>query len=128
MKQMSDSGLTEEIIISQGYQPLSSIELKNRIFNKTINGDYYIGRIFAIYIDTDGKMEGINDLGSHRFGQCFIDFENNTLTTKWIMGWDNWTGRAYLVNNEIQFFDTTTNMWRTTFNKIEEGFTSLKII
>ena len=83
----------------------------------------------AGYLDADVIvfMEGENDLGSHRFGKCFIDINNNTITTKWDNGWDNWTGRAYDVDGEIKLYDTTTIKWRTTFKTFEEGKKTLRV-
>jgi len=121
MRKMADFGTTEPMIKEQGYTQLSAKELKERIYNKTIRGEYFIGRIYVVYIDDKGDMEGENDLGSHHFGKNIIDMNNNTLTTKWDSGWHNWTGRAYDIDGEIKFFDTTTLEWRTTFKTFEEG-------
>jgi len=127
MRKMTDFGLTEPMIKEQGYTQLSAKELKERIYNKTVRGEYYIGRVYTTYIDNKGNMEGENDLGSHHFGKCIIDMDENTITTKWESGWDNWTGRAYDVNGEIKFFDTTTLNWRTTFKTFEEGKKALTV-
>jgi hypothetical protein len=124
MRQMIDTGLNEKMITEQGYLPLSAAILQEKILHKTINGDYYNGRIYAIYINPTGKMEGKNDLGSHHFGQCFFDDIDNSLTVKWD-GWDNWTGRAYEIDGRIKFIDTTTGTWRSTFNTIQEGFITI---
>ena len=115
MKKMADFGLTEPMIKQQGYKQLSAKQLKERIYNKTIRGEYFIGRIYITFIDNRGEMEGENDLGSHHFGKNIINMENNTLETQWDCGWDNWIGRGYDVDGEIKFFDTTTLEWRTTF-------------
>jgi len=127
MNQMADFGLTEPMIKEQGYKQLTGKELKDRIYNKTVRGEYFIGRIFITYIDNEGNMEGENDLGSHHFGKNIIDMVNNTLTTQWDTGWHNWTGRAYDVDGEIKFFDTTTLEWRTTFKTFEEGKKELRV-
>ncbi|OYT16315.1 MAG: hypothetical protein B7C24_08415 [Bacteroidetes bacterium 4572_77] len=124
---MRDFGLTEPMIIEQGYTHLSAEELKRKIYNKTVRGEYFIGRIFVTYIDDKGNMEGENDLGSHHFGINIIDMKNDTLTTQWDKGWHNWTGRAYDIDGEIKFFDTTTLEWRTTFNTLEEGKKTIKV-
>jgi len=121
MKRNPDFNTTETMIIEKGYRQLSGEELKERISEKTIRGDYYNGRKYITFIDKNGNMEGENDLGSHRFGKCSIDMNNNTIRTKWDSGWDNWTGRAYDVDGEIKFFDTTTLKWRTTFKSFEAG-------
>ena len=127
MKKMMDFGLTEPMIKEQGYSQLSANELKGRIYNKTIRGEYFIGRIFVAYIDNNGDMEGENDLGSHHFGKNIIDKEDDTLTTHWDRGWHNWTGRAYDVDGKIKFFDTTTLEWRTTFKTFEDGKKIIKV-
>ena len=124
---MADFGLTEPMIKEQGYTQLSAEELIGRIYNKTIRGEYFIGRIFVTYIDDKGNMEGKNDLGSHHFGKNIIDMKNDTLTTQWDSGWDNWTGRAYEVAGEIKIFDTTSLEWRTTFKFFENGKKDLKV-
>ena len=124
---MIDFGLTESTIKEQGYKQLTGKELKERIFDKTIRGEYYIGRIYISYLDKDGNVEGENDLGKHVFGKISINMNDNTLTTKWDGYWDNWTGRAYDVNGEIKFFDTTTLTWRTTFKTFEEGKGKIKV-
>ena len=124
---MVDFGLTEPMIKEQGYTQLSAEELIARIYNKTIRGEYFIGRIFVTYIDDKGNMEGENDLGSHHFGKNIIDMDNDTLTTQWDSSWHNWTGRAYDVAGEIKFFDTTSLEWRTTFKFFENGKKDLKV-
>ena len=127
MNKMTDFGLTEPMIKEQGYKHLSAEELKKRIYNKTVKGEYFIGRIFVTYIDDKGNMEGENDLGSHHFGKNIIDLKNDTLTTQWDTGWHNWTGRAYAVDDEIKFFDTNTLKWRTTFKTFKEGKGEIRV-
>ena len=112
---------TETMIIEAGYCQLSGEELKEKISQKTIRGEYYNGRRYITFIDKNGNMEGKNDLGSHRYGKCSIDLNSSTITTKWDSGWDNWTGRAYDVNGEIKFYDTTTLKWRITFKDFSDG-------
>jgi len=127
MNKMVDFGLTESMIKEQGCVQLSAEELKERVFNKTVRGEYYIGRIYVTYIDDKGEMEGENDLGRHVFGKALLNMKENTLTTEWDGYWDNWTGRAYDVNGEIKFFDTTSLQWRTTFKTIEQGKGEIKV-
>ena len=127
MNKMADLGLTEPMIKEQGYKQLTGKELKERIYSKTVRGEYFTGRIFVTYIDDKGNMEGENDLGSHHFGINIINMNNDTLTTQWDRGWHNWTGRAYDVEGEIKFFDTTTLEWRTTFKIFEEGKKALAV-
>jgi len=116
---LEDMGLIEQTIIDKGISSISAQTIKEKILNKTIYGDYCIGRTFELIIDNECNMRGTNDKGFQDFGKCIIDFENNTLSTKWDIGWDNWTGRGYLINDEIKFFDAITGEWRTTFKQIE---------
>ena len=88
---------------------------------KTIWGDYYNGRKYISYCDANGSMEGENDFGAHHHGTWIINNKNNTFTVVWDYGWHNWTCRAYDVNGEIMFFDTTTAKWMTTFKIFKEG-------
>ena len=116
-----DVNTTEKMIIEDGYHQLSSEELEQRIVGKTVRGDYYNGRIYVSYADSDGTIEGVNDLGSHITGTWSINKEDNTFTVEWDGYWDNWTGRAYDVQGKIQFYDSTTFLWRTTFNSIDDA-------
>ena len=116
-----DVNTTEKMIIEDGYHQLSSEELEQRIVGKTVRGDYYNGRTYVSYADSDGTIEGINDLGSHITGTWSINKEDNTFTVEWDGYWDNWTGRVYDVQGKIQFYDSTTFLWRTTFNSIDDA-------
>jgi hypothetical protein len=122
----ADTKLSEKVLIDNGNTPLLVAELKQKILNKSIYGDYYIGRTYIICIDEHDKMTGTNDLGTQDIGQCIFDETHNTLSTKWINGWDNWTGRAYEIENNIKFFDTGNGMWRTTFKKINSQLKTSK--
>lgn len=121
MLKLEDLGLIEQTVIDKENLPITAKTIKEKILNKTICGDYCIGRTFEMFIDNECNMRGTNDKGFQDFGKCFIDFENNTLSTKWNIGWDNWTGRGYLINDEIKFFDGTTREWRTTFKQIDNS-------
>ena len=118
---MNNFDKTENRIKELGYLQLSGEELRQKIENKTIWGDYYNGRKYISYSDKDGNIEGRNDLGSHVFGKWLINKNDNTFEVKWDGYWEDWTGRAYDVDGKIQFFDTTSLNWRTTFNKFEIG-------
>ncbi len=115
-----DMNTTEQIMINGGHHQLSGEELEQRIVGKTIRGDYYNGRKYVSYSNSDGTVQGINDLGSHVRGVWSVNNEDSTFTVEWDGYWDNWTGRAYEVEGTIQFYDTTTRLWRTTFNSFDE--------
>ncbi|MCG3219409.1 MAG: hypothetical protein KAR35_10400, partial [Candidatus Heimdallarchaeota archaeon] len=100
---------------------LSGEEIQQRIYGKTVRGEHHNGRKYVGYTDQNGNMEGINDRGSHHFGKSSINMEDKTFTVKWDKGWENWTSRAYDVDGEIKFFDSTTSKWRTTFKQFEDG-------
>lgn len=111
------SNSKENDIIENGYLQLSGKELLSRINNKTIYGDYPMGYKFVTDIYENGKTEGVNDVGSHDFGNWTIDYEKNTLQLKWKNGWLDTITRAYDVNGNIEFYDVDTGNWRTTFKK-----------
>lgn len=117
----TDINTTEKMIIDREYHQLSVEELKQIIYDTTVKGDYYNGRKYITYTDKDGNMEGKNDLGSHLFGKCTFNTKDNTFSVEWDGYWETWTGRAYDVDGEIQFFDTTTLRWRTTFKMMMSG-------
>jgi len=122
-----DSKTTEKMIIDSGYKQLSSKELEQRIVGKTIQGEYLYGRRYLTYFDQNGSMEGKNDLGRHNFGKRSFNNNDKTITVTWDNGWDHWTGRAYDVDGEIKFYDSTTSKWRTTFKQFEIGKRSLEV-
>ncbi len=95
--------------------------------DKTIKGDYYVGRQYISYVDENGTMEGINDLGTHCAGEWSINMDDGSFTVSWSCYWDNWTGHAYDVDGEIQFYDGTAHLWRTTFKTFEEGKLPLEL-
>ncbi len=109
---------TEKSIIEIGYQQLSGKELEQRVSDKRVLGDYLYGYKYVGIINSDGSMEGENNVGSHHIGKWTIDTENNTFTMKWNTGWENWTGRAYAIEGTIHFFDIATGDWRTSFTEI----------
>lgn len=120
---------TEEMIIECGYKQLSGEALKERIVGKTIKGDYYLGRHYEYisYIDENGTTEGVNDVGTHCVGEWSVNMDDGSLIVNWGYCWENWTGRAYDVDGEIQFYDGMTHLWRTTFKTFEEGKLPLKL-
>ena len=114
------SNSTEKDIIENGHLQLSGKELLSRINNKTIFGDYPNGYKFITDIYDNGTAEGINNVGSHNFGNWTIDYEENTLKLKWKNGWFDTLTRAYYVNGNIEFYDVDTGKWRTTFKTFEK--------
>jgi hypothetical protein len=113
------NNFTEKEIIIQGYVHLSGKELLTRISNKTIFGEYPMGYKFVTDIYENGTTNGVNQVGSVDNGNWKIDFEKNTLQLEWKNGWVNTVTRAYLVNENIEFYDTDTGKWRTTFKVFE---------
>ena len=119
--------MTEAMVIENGRRQLSGAELKEKVVGKTMHGDYLGGRRYVSYMDENGTVDGTNDLGAYCAGTWSIDEDVNTLTVAWGGCWDDWTGRAYDVDGEIQFYDTTTQRWRTTFTHFEDGKVSLAV-
>jgi len=75
----------------------------------------------------DGTMEGQNDLGILSVGEWSVKGSESTLTMKWDSYWDDWTSRAYEVDGEIQFFDSTTLKWRTSMRIVSDGKVSISV-
>ena len=119
--QTANAQISEKAVIEKKHHQLSGEEIKEKLIGKTIWGDYYNGRKYISYCAADGIMEGENDFGAHHKGNWIINYKKNTFTVIWDYGWDNWTGRAYDVNGEIVFFDSTTSKWVTTFKVFKDG-------
>lgn len=68
----------------------------------------------------DGNIEGQNNVGSYNEGGWQVN-KNDSVSIEWDGYWEDWTGFAYEVGNEIMFFDTTTEQWKTTYILIEDG-------
>ncbi len=117
----------ETLIIERGYSKLTGEELKERIIDKTVSGDYLYGRRFKGYTSSNGMLEGENDLGVHLFGQWSIDMNNNSITMIWEGNWHNTITYAYNVESEIRFYDIDTGNWRSTYRSIEEGKKTLVV-
>jgi hypothetical protein len=117
--EFTGNNFTEKEIIEQGYIQLLGKELLSRISNKTVFGDYPMGYKFAADIYENGTANGINHVGSVDNGNWTIDFEKNTLQLEWKNGWVNTITRAYIVNENIEFYDTDSGKWRTTFKIIK---------
>jgi len=113
------SSFTEKEAIENGFLQLTAKELFSRITNKTIYGDYPMGYTFVTEIYENGKAEGVNNVGSQDYGNWRIDFEKNTLQLEWENSWINTITRAYDVNGNIEFYDSDTGNWRTTFKLFE---------
>lgn len=112
------SEYTEETVQKNGFKQLSGSELRDRIVNKTVYGDYPGGYKFISEIHENGMTQGMNHVGSHDLGNWAIDFDNHTLHLKWKHGWLDTVTRAYAVNETIEFYDINTGNWITTFKKI----------
>ncbi len=112
---------SENEIIEKGYKQLTAKEIREKILNRTVWGDYYTGRIYVTYFGQDGKMQGINDLGTLSNGVYEINESKSTFAVDWDTYWDTWTGNLYEVDGKIYLFDSTEGYWRSTLNIIEEG-------
>jgi len=104
---------TEEDIIAREFPLLSEEELLKRIVNSTIYGDYPNRFKFVTDIYENGKVEGVNNVGTYDVGEWSI--RDNIFELQWQNSWQNTHTHAYLVKDSIMFFDTSTGAWRTTF-------------
>jgi len=120
--------ITQNDLLQKDYKPLTKKELEELISDTTVTGDYeYNGhRVYKTYISPDGKMEAKNDWGSHLFGQYTID-ENGYFSVTWDGYWDEWTGMAFLTNQEIRFYNIEDGRWMTTFREIKPGKHNLEV-
>jgi len=128
MKPELERQTTKDLLLSKGYKPLTKVELLELISNTTVCGDYeYSGhRKYKSFMNANGEMNGKNDWGSYEEGNYTID-EDGHLSVAWDGYWEEWTGVAFKVANEIKFYDTNSGIWRTTFNNITKGEQSLAI-
>ncbi len=116
----TESLFSDKTAKEKGFKRLTGSEIKERIINKTIYGDYPGGYQFVSVIHSDGTVEGINDVGSSDIGTWTIDLEKHTLRLKWKNIWLDTVTCAYEVNDTIEFYDTDTGNWRTTFKRFSE--------
>lgn len=107
----------EKDVVQKGIRKITGKELWEAIVNKKVFGDYPMGFKFIAEIYENGKVEGLNHVGSHGFGEWVIDVKNHTLSLKWNNGWINTITHAYEINGNIEFYDVDTGKWRTTFKK-----------
>ena len=128
MKPKIEKETTKEDLLAKGYTPLTKQELKELISNTTVWGDYeYRGhRRYKTFMDSKGAMEGKNDWGSTEFGIWDID-DNGCLTVEWEGYWEDWSGVAFKVEDEIKFYDIKSGKWRTTFHTIIKGEQRLEV-
>ena len=110
--------ITEQSLIDKGKTFLTAMELRERILGRKIIGLYRYPFKYVGYISPDGTMNGTNNYGTSDVGVWKISDADHTLEFKWQGGWDNWTCRAYLVDNEILLFNTDSGTWRTSFNTV----------
>jgi hypothetical protein len=109
------SNYTEKDAIENNFEQLTGKKLRDIVINKTFSGDYPMGYKFVTEIHENGKVEGMNHVGSYDFGNWMIDMEEHTLLIKWNNGWVDTFTRAFEVNGNIEFYDADTGKWRTTF-------------
>ena len=123
MENQLDSVLTKQDMIDKSYQMLSVEDLSKLHIDTTITGKYFYNNTWYKYMSnifSDGTVEGQNDVGSYNEGRWKVN-SDATFSVEWEGYWEDWTGFAYKVANEIMFFDSTTNKWRTTYTLVEDG-------
>jgi hypothetical protein len=71
-------------------------------------------------MNANGEMEAQNDWGTYEEGKWKVD-EHGCLTVEWDGYWEDWTGVAFQVDNELKFYDIESGKWRTSFDSIVKG-------
>lgn len=118
--------MNQKEVEDQGFLPLSASELELNLCEKCFLGNYLHGFKFITSINTDGTLEGKNNVGTHVLGRWAIDSSEHTFSVKWNGGWDNTTTRGFKVDGEIKFFDVDTGVWRNTLIKEIDTQTVIK--
>ena len=128
MKPELEIETTKDDLINQGYKPLSKEALLELISNNTVRGDYeYSGhRIYKTFMNANGEMEAKNDWGSDETGRWSVD-NDGCISVAWEGYWEDWSGPAFKVGDEIKFYDSISGKWRTTFHQIMQGEQALEI-
>lgn len=116
----------EEAAISNGFKQLLAKDIKTKIVGKAFLGGYLHGFQFIVSVNTDGSLEGKNNVEHYDLGHWVIDDTNNTLTVNWQNGWDSTTTRIYQLNDKINMYDKESGLWRTSFNQSIEAITNIK--
>lgn len=91
---------------SAGHTLLIVEELLGRILGHTVWGDFLYGYRFVSYCDTDGTMEGTNNVGSYNTGRWEVDRTADTSSVQWNQTWVPATLRAYDVGGILHFQPT----------------------
>lgn len=116
-----DMGSTEALMVEKGHKQISGQELRQRLLGNTVLGDFAFAYKYIMTISADGALEGINNVGSHHFGQLTIADAANAASVQWEDGWANTTSRAYDVDGEIKLYNIENGQWSTTFTRVLSG-------
>lgn len=116
-----DFGTTDADLAKDGHTQLSGAEIRGLISDKTASGDYGAAFKFVTYFESNGTMEGKNNVGAHNRGAWSINDRDGTLTVSWDAGWDATTTHAYNVGGDVKLYDHNTGQWRTTLYNFTDG-------
>lgn len=116
-----DIGSNESTLIDAGYNHISGNDLRQLLLGNSILGEFAFLFKYIMTISADGTLEGINNVGSHHFGNMTFDDALDTISVHWTTGWVNNTTRAYSVDGKIKLYDIENGQWSTTFTKIMDG-------
>jgi len=128
MKPEIEIETTKDDLVAKGYIALTPKVLLKLISNTTVSGDYeYSGhRRYKTFMNANGEMEAQNDWGTYEEGKWKVD-ENGYFTVEWDGYWEDWTGVAFQVDNELKFYDLKSGKWRTSFDSIVKGKHPLEV-
>ena len=129
MQRDTDNTLTQQDMIDKSYHRLTAKELVNILSDTTLTGKYFYNNswyVFKVNAFKDGHIIGQNSVGTYDRGRWHVN-KDDSMTTTWDGTWEDWTGIAYKVENEIMFFDSITKRWKTTYTLVENGTLSTEI-
>ena len=121
------SGTSEDVLRRAGFEQLSVEALLGRILDHTVWGDFLYGYRFVSYFDSDGTIEGTNNVGSYNTGHWKANPAAGTFSVQWNQSWVPANLRTYEFGDTLHFFDLRTGLWHSSFDKIVRGKQPLEV-
>ena len=126
----NDNTLHVDDMLKENYPMLEAQTLKEIFIDATITARYYYANNwYKVKTNSfkNGEIEGQNHVGSYNEGRWSVNDKENSLSVEWDGYWEDWTGIAYKVKDEVMFYDWDTGNWRMTLTLVEQGIYSTEI-